>query len=171
MRFTQNSDIFFIFSIVCILQAWGFTFCNARGWIGHCGLGRGISGSFRKLWDTLGIHGIATKSQLRLIFLPKHALCITKIFCFIFWFSRFFAENNRWQKKLKFLCVNGCIFSWFTWCLCINSLVLMRKSFKMSSKSSNSASSSPTSSKDNSPSKLEFVVGNRIEAMDYMCNW
>ncbi|XP_028406009.1 PHD finger protein 20-like protein 1 isoform X2 [Dendronephthya gigantea] len=41
----------------------------------------------------------------------------------------------------------------------------------MSSKSTNSASSSPTSSKDNSPNKLEFVVGNRIEAMDYMCNW
>ena len=39
----------------------------------------------------------------------------------------------------------------------------------MSAKSS--ASSSPCSSKDNSPNKLEFVVGNRLEAMDYMCNW
>ncbi|XP_046839129.1 PHD finger protein 20-like protein 1 isoform X2 [Xenia sp. Carnegie-2017] len=30
---------------------------------------------------------------------------------------------------------------------------------------------SPTSSKGNSPNKLEFVVGNRIEAMDYMSQW
>ena len=50
-----------------------------------------------------------------------------------------------------------------------NSFASPGKDFKMSSKSS--ASSSPYSSKDNSPNKLEFVVGNRIEAMDYMCNW
>jgi hypothetical protein len=39
----------------------------------------------------------------------------------------------------------------------------------MSGKSS--TSSSPYSSKDSSPNKLEFYVGNRLEAMDYMCNW
>ena len=65
---------------------------------------------------------------------------------------------------LKVLCfVRECVF------VGRNSFISGGKDFKMSSKSS--ASSSPCSSKDNSPNKLEFVVGNRIEAMDYMCNW
>ena len=53
--------------------------------------------------------------------------------------------------------------------LCINLFIFVAKDFRMSGKSS--TSSSPCSSKDNSPNKLEFVVGNRLEAMDYMCNW